>query len=1113
MIYDFIKVGLGGKKSYLLSFFFCLSSTFAWTQINLDSSFAQAENQRANARVSEALRLLEQVKSVAQAEERLPEWQVQVAKCLSDIDSLSPARQLLQTAKAQLKLPEQDLLLAEALNLEGSIALQQNNWLEAEQYYREALSFREAYLGARNEKVADSHNNLGAVYYLQQDYDQALFHHQQALTIRQETLESPHPDLGSSYNNLAACYYDLGQIETAIQYNQKALEQRLGSFAERHPSVADSYNNLGNCYFDLYLLEQAIDQHQKALAIREDLNLLAAQAASRNNLGNCWLEGGDFERAIQSFSQAIDLYQKTYGANHPVIAEVVINQGNAYQEIGDFPNALRRFQLAQLLMEDLFGLKAPNRIPALLGQATVLQGLGDYKSAIPLFQEVIQQVKTQLGADHPLLPEAYNNLGNCFFRQDEFLQARRYYQSALSAFSRQKGWITERASSLFNIGNTHQEQQNPDLALSFYKQALAVLADKYSLSDLYFKIQSARASAYAKTGKPSLARNVLEEQVEKLDRQSSAPRLSWIDLYRQLADLYQQERTTASLEKALSNYQKATDLLDRLVIYQRSRLAKQNIRLDYFSLYENGIRIALQLAKTKNDPTQLEAAFALSEKSKALLIREASNESDAQRFAHLPDSLILQEARLKRKISEYEQIRYEQAGQLDSLSLRELEIELLKLRGSYNKLIAYLEKQFPAYFQMKYRSVAPSAEQVRAQLNTEQALLSYFVGDNTIFVFVISRSGLEAVQLAHQDLETQTIQLWDAISHFTGAQMADDYRLYAQQYASNGYQLYQQLLAPIEEKIDLPTGLTIIPDGILCYLPFDLLLAQAVDDSHLFRFDQHPYLIHQYRFSYAYSVDQWSKAQLDNELGRAVRWTGFAPAFYQGKSSFEPLYHNETEVRNIARILSGNQVFTGREASISTLEEQVDRPGIIHLATHGLANASRSDFAFLAFTAKDSTEQLLYTQNLYAMDMRQVALVVLSACETGLGEALPGEGVMSLAHAFRYAGAKSIITTLWSIDDEKTTKIMLYFYQQLKLGKDKDEALRQARLQYLSAHNGEYAHPFYWAAFVPIGDMEAVTFVKKVDYLMTAGALVLSFIVFLLWTYRRRKPSGPRTFS
>jgi CHAT domain-containing protein len=145
---------------------------------------------------------------------------------------------------------------------------------------------------------------------------------------------------------------------------------------------------------------------------------------------------------------------------------------------------------------------------------------------------------------------------------------------------------------------------------------------------------------------------------------------------------------------------------------------------------------------------------------------------------------------------------------------------------------------------------------------------------------------------------------------------------------------------------------------------------------------------------------------------------------------------------------------------------------ILHLATHAQANDKMGDFCFLIFSNRKDREEkeLLYAREIYNLQLK-ADLVTLSACETGLGELKKGEGIISLARAFAYAGAKSIVTSLWQISDVRTKDLMISFYKNLHNGLQKDDALWKAKMDYLHKNKGEAASPFYWASFIGIGDM------------------------------------------
>jgi CHAT domain-containing protein len=164
-------------------------------------------------------------------------------------------------------------------------------------------------------------------------------------------------------------------------------------------------------------------------------------------------------------------------------------------------------------------------------------------------------------------------------------------------------------------------------------------------------------------------------------------------------------------------------------------------------------------------------------------------------------------------------------------------------------------------------------------------------------------------------------------------------------------------------------------------------------------------------------------------------------------------------------------IVAGRAATEEKFCSVADRYRIIHLSTHGKADNRVGDYAFIAFAeVPDSLEnELLFVRELYNLSLN-ADLVVLSACETGTGKLQRGEGIISVARAFAYAGAKSIVTSLWEVNDQSTAELTRYFYRELRMGADKDEALRKARLRYIREASVRQAHPFFWAAFQCVGD-------------------------------------------
>ena len=334
-----------------------------------------------------------------------------------------------------------------------------------------------------------------------------------------------------------------------------------------------------------------------------------------------------------------------------------------------------------------------------------------------------------------------------------------------------------------------------------------------------------------------------------------------------------------------------------------------------------------------------------------------------------------------------------------------------------------------------------------------------------------------------------------------------------QQYAIYGHRLYQMLIEPAASM--LPERLIIIPDGILEYVPFEALLKEAARPGAR-PFTSYPFFIRDHQVSYAHSAGLLH--EMRNTSYQAPRqWIlAFAPAFQDApdqeqslasrRRNLGRLVSNVKEVQSIKSLLR-TRIFKGDDATRERFLADAPYYSIIHLATHAKANDEEGEYSYLAFTEISDTLQneLLYARDLYSMRL-QAEMVVLSACESGVGELRRGEGVISLARGFSYAGAKSLVTTLWRVSDRESAALMELFYRHLKEGEPKDRALREAKLQFINQPGQGRAHPFFWAAFVLSGDMAPIV-VEQSRFTVWVLVLLGVLFVFLLARYTKRKPS------
>ncbi|MEM8909106.1 MAG: CHAT domain-containing protein, partial [Bacteroidota bacterium] len=330
--------------------------------------------------------------------------------------------------------------------------------------------------------------------------------------------------------------------------------------------------------------------------------------------------------------------------------------------------------------------------------------------------------------------------------------------------------------------------------------------------------------------------------------------------------------------------------------------------------------------------------------------------------------------------------------------------------------------------------------------------------------------------------QTELIQLVTQIQNYISQPPpSENAKAQLDAFAEKAHAVYQQLLDPMLQQFpESIQRLMIIPDDFLSYIPYDLLLRNSLEKMNKTFTLEDTYLLQKYALSYHYSASFLLQQNPQSRASQRLVFAGFAPSFGETQKANksrsvrvctdDQLYSlscNDQEVAAIQQLLKGD-VFYRKQASKANFQAQSNQYQIIHLATHACVDEADPMLSKIYFT-----DDPLSNYDLYQLDL-QADLAVLSACNTGSGKLVKGEGIMSLARAFLQAGCPSVLMSLWSVDDCATAEVMQHFYQQIIDGKSKDEALRQAKLNYLAAADRLHLHPYYWSAFVPFGDQQAL---------------------------------------
>ncbi|MEO1627604.1 MAG: CHAT domain-containing protein, partial [Bacteroidota bacterium] len=553
-----------------------------------------------------------------------------------------------------------------------------------------------------------------------------------------------------------------------------------------------------------------------------------------------------------------------------------------------------------------------------------------------------------------------------------------------------------------------------------------------------------------------------------------------LDLLRLKAQLFvqffEQTQEVAHLSKAMTAYRTASEVIGLWRQSVPTAAAKNELAERSSVLYQEAIRTAYRLYEQGKEEQYKDLAFSLAERSKAQLLIELMNERLARGLHNLPDSLLEQDRKLRLDISLCNRQLLKASMQTDETQAEDLTSwrnRRFELQQQLEQLSRQFEANYPDFYQLKYQQ-EPTDPAVLQKLlaDQEQALIEYFMGEEAIYVFVLTARQRELLRLPLSDsLDRQIERLRAAISQIpSDADLADNHRNFTQ----SAYSLYQQVLASALST--LPTGLAslvIIPDYQLNYLPFELLLERpAAEGTVQFSPAVLDYVLEKYQVSYDYSAVVYGK-NCQKESGAYQRdFVGFAPTFGEPTiaelrrgctlGDLGALQCNGEEVTRIGKLMGG-QISLGEQANRAQFEDLLLGSRIVHLATHACVKEDRGGHNKIFLSDDYVSENDLFGR------LTNAELIVLSACNSGSGQLLRGEGVMSLARGFLQAGSASCVLSRWSVDDCATSEIMTRLYEGLQAGQTRTEALRGAKLAFVESAEKYQQHPFFWGAFILYG--------------------------------------------
>jgi CHAT domain-containing protein len=760
--------------------------------------------------------------------------------------------------------------------------------------------------------------------------------------------------------------------------------------------------------------------------------------------------------------------------NRTEILKALKNIGLFYSIENDYSHALSYFfqalDSAQRNQDDKEITFCLNNI------ASLYSTLGDNEKSIAYYSEILKLSKS---SDHLGNSLTYlNNLGLSYQRLYQTTGIAEYYVRAIKLFleslnSAQK--IHDKffeIISLMHIGNVHLDLKQYDEALMSLQPALEIAQKR--------KDPILVPSLLASIGMVHLNKEDCIKAETYFSRALGEARKAHSDplMMRSFYGLGLCKERSGDYGQAISNYDECLRIVDKIGSRIVDDINRAGYAQDKAEIYQKLINLYYSLfQKTKSNIFEKEI-FSVAEKGKARSFVEYLERLGVRRSAPAAGKSNPEEEKLKTSRLDILKKLAESGLDIEKKSRLEIQLRRIDDMASIMNTNEFLQTETA---EIPIKPLALDAVQKKL-LKSDTALIEYILGNERSFLIFISSASYKVIELPPQDKITNML---------TGfLRYLEDSGMNPTTGTAAARRLYKELFSPVESLIPKSvTNLIIVPDGILFDLPFETLVCNQDEKSRV------DYLINHYFLSYSPSVSAYfnllkrpKPASYRKDLLAFGAPSYSTPVFPGNKNSrspsqillelyeksgfsVSPIPYSEKEVTEISRYFKADKrdVFVKTRASEQTLKSiNLNDYRIVHFACHAFSDESFPLRSALVFSLEDEGEEDGFFQVLEMYRFRLNAeLTVLSACQTGKGKNIQNEGVLGLPRVFFYMGSRSVISTLWRIDDKATSQFMGYFYEYYARGKSKSQALQLAKKKMMKSR---YSHPFYWGAFVLTGE-------------------------------------------
>lgn len=971
------------------------------------------------------------------------------------------------------------------------------NYTEAIKLETEALGIRKKAFSTEHPNYASSLVSLACFYSKQGEYSEAIRLGAQAKEILKKAFGTEHPDYALSLSNLATDYFNLGNYTEAIKLETEALEIRKKAFGTKHPIYAVSLANLACFYAEHGNYSEAILLGTEAMEIRKDV--LGTEhpdyAISLINLARAYSDLGNHFEAIRLETKAMEIRKDVLGTEHPQYALSLHNLASDYSVLGHYSEAIRLNSEVLEILKKVFGTGHPNYAVALSERALYYAKLGNYYEAIRIGIEAMRIQKEMLGTEHPNYTISLNNLANYYSNLGNYSEAIRLCTGAMEI--RKKVLGTEHPSysnSLFSLsciyydlGNYTEAIRMGMEAMEIRKKVLGIEHPDYatSLSNLaYYYSDLGNYSEAIRLGTEAME---IRKKVLGTDHQDYALSLSNLAKYFFGQGMY--SRAYDLLKHSIKSYLSS---IHSLFFELSSGLQATLWQNSYACFFNSVISSIVFKHKTNESLSELYNKTALF--SKGILLntnvsmRKLILESGDTTLLNKYNAFAVNSSIYRKQIKKPIKARFIDIDSLRSV-IQQQAMELAresKACGDYT------------------RNLRINWKNVQKRLGSDDIAIEFLdfplMGtDSVMYVALTLRKDSDTPKMTVLFEEKQLKAVPDTL-YYQCQEMTDI------------------VWKPLQPELKGIKNIFFSPSGALYNIGIEYL--PGMEDYNIYRLSSTRELVTNQKndyekravlyggLDYDAQLDSLSKPKSHDLLDFAFVERANVETVKRGmkiRGAQERLEYTKEEVEQIGETLRKAEwsclldtAAIGTEESFKALSGK--RISCLHIATHGFyytpEEADNRQYKFMLLdnqhisdedkaltrsgllltganhilegdTIPDDVEDgILTAKEIADVDLRGLDLVVLSACQTGLGDIAQGEGVFGLQRGFKKAGANSILMSLWEVEDKASQILMTQFYKNLLSGQGKHQALLSSQKYLREYEGGKYDEPKYWAAFI-----------------------------------------------